>query len=74
VVGAVRYPTGDFRFAHQPKSVTTALLLAVLEMLLGPVSRNTPRDYRRLRAFRPASRFFIGSRRLRGRFEYPSLK
>jgi transposase len=34
VVGAVRYPTGDFRFAHQPKSVTTALFLALLRTLV----------------------------------------
>jgi hypothetical protein len=39
VVGAVRYPTGDFRFAHQPKSVTTALFLAVLRTLVKRAKR-----------------------------------
>ncbi|NRD59820.1 transposase, partial [Corallococcus exiguus] len=39
VVGAVRYPTGEFRFAHQPKSVTTALFLAVLETLVKRAKR-----------------------------------
>ncbi len=34
VVGAVRYPTGDFRFAHQPKNVTSTLFLALLPVLV----------------------------------------
>jgi hypothetical protein len=40
VVGAVRYPTEDFRFAHQLKSVTTVLFLAVLEMLVKRVKHD----------------------------------
>jgi transposase len=39
VVGAVRYPTGDFRFAHQPRSVSTALFLPVLETLVKRAKR-----------------------------------
>ena len=39
VVGAVRYPTGDFRFAHQPKSVTSALFLALLPVLVERAKR-----------------------------------
>jgi hypothetical protein len=39
VVGAVRYPTGDFRFAHQPRSVCTALFLPVLETLVKRAKR-----------------------------------
>lgn len=39
VVGAVRYPTGDFRFAHQPRSVTSALFLALLPGLVKHAKR-----------------------------------
>jgi hypothetical protein len=39
VVGAVRYPTGDFRFAHQSKSVTSALFLALLPVLVERAKR-----------------------------------
>ena len=44
VVGAVRYPTGDFRFAHQPGSVSSALFLALLPELV----RHAKRTGRRL--------------------------
>ncbi|HEX8698969.1 MAG TPA: IS630 family transposase [Myxococcaceae bacterium] len=36
-------PDGDFRFAHQPKSVTTALFLAVLQTLLKRAKRTERR-------------------------------
>ncbi|OJT19026.1 hypothetical protein BO221_36530 [Archangium sp. Cb G35] len=38
-MGAVRYPTGDFRFAHQPRSVTSALFFALLPGLVAHAKR-----------------------------------
>lgn len=39
VVGAIRYPGGDFRFAHQPWSVNSALFLALLPVLVERAKR-----------------------------------
>ncbi|RKG72396.1 hypothetical protein D7W82_39715 [Corallococcus sp. CA049B] len=43
VVGAIRFPSRHFLFAYQPKSVTTALFLSLLEKLVARAKRTARR-------------------------------